>query len=372
MKIYSLFFELVRVALGTQDCLSKIPSEEEWKRLYMMCQDQTVAGVAFGALEKLSKDGIKPPLPILYEWIGLVEQIKQENIKVNREASILTKLFDKVGCHSIVLKGQANARLYPDVYSRQPGDIDIYVSGGFDYVVQKLRELNLVSDLSDYHCDGKATVSYHHIYLPKLYGGVDVEVHYRPSSGVYNPLKNKRVLNYLNEEAAHEPFYVDEGFYVPNIQFALVMQMAHILHHVIDEGVGLRQIIDYYYLLKTSGKSQLNDMSDVIRNLGLMTFASALMWILKEYLYLEDNFLLVEPNEKKGRILLERILQGGGMGRLHKIKRGTLRRNLLLLKCRFKDLALCPDEIFWYEIFRFTYLLKSLPARIKRGRLSLG
>ena len=31
-----------------------------------------------------------------------------------------------------ILKGQANARLYPDKHARQPGDVDIWVEGGLD------------------------------------------------------------------------------------------------------------------------------------------------------------------------------------------------------------------------------------------------
>ena len=37
---------------------------------------------------------------------------------------------------TFTLKGQANARLYPDKLSRQPGDIDLWVEGGYKSVVE--------------------------------------------------------------------------------------------------------------------------------------------------------------------------------------------------------------------------------------------
>ena len=73
----SLFYELIQVALGNRAVLSRTPTETEWHNLYKMCQKQSVVGVAFEALERLNEQKQKPPLDLLYQWIGDAEQIKQ-------------------------------------------------------------------------------------------------------------------------------------------------------------------------------------------------------------------------------------------------------------------------------------------------------
>lgn len=83
--VQNLFLELVRCSLDTQEHLSINPSEQEWVTLFDLCQKQTIAGVVFIALDKLSRVGQKPPTPLLYEWIGLSEQIRMQNDKVNKD-----------------------------------------------------------------------------------------------------------------------------------------------------------------------------------------------------------------------------------------------------------------------------------------------
>ena len=75
----------MRCALGSQQRLSCSPSEEEWKSVFEMCKMQAVVGFVFPVLDKLCKAGQKPPLPVLYEWIGLSEHIRRQNEKINKD-----------------------------------------------------------------------------------------------------------------------------------------------------------------------------------------------------------------------------------------------------------------------------------------------
>ena len=163
-----LLIELILVVLGQRDELSRTPSEEDWQRLFQMAEEQTVTSFVFPALGILNKNGQKPPSELLYEWIGLAEQVKAQNVLMNREAARLTALFEKEGHQTAILKGQANARLYSNPMSRQPGDIDIWVSGGKERVVQTLRNLHLIDGgILRYHLPGEAVDSYHHIKISR-------------------------------------------------------------------------------------------------------------------------------------------------------------------------------------------------------------
>ena len=90
---------------------------------------------------------------------------------------------------------------------------------------------------------------YHHFRLPEPVGGVEVEVHFRPSSGNQNPFSNARLQKFLESELENL-VQTDAGFWSPSVRFALVMQLAHIQRHFLTSGIGLRQLLDYLVLLK--------------------------------------------------------------------------------------------------------------------------
>ena len=76
----ALFLDLIQVALNKREALRRCPSEQEWHQLFVLCQIQSVVGIAFSALDILSEKGQRPPLSILYKWIGTAENIKAQNI----------------------------------------------------------------------------------------------------------------------------------------------------------------------------------------------------------------------------------------------------------------------------------------------------
>ena len=258
-----LFVELMQVALGARGALSECPSEKEWRELFRVCQMQAVAAFAFLALDRLSRAGQKAPVGLVYEWLALSEQVKAQNELMNKEAARLTRIFEEAGRKTAILKGQANARLYPDKLSRQPGDIDIWVEGGQESVVALLLNLGLLNErptIANIGRHDKATESYHHVHLPPTKEGIAVEVHFRPSSGNLCPWTNRRLQDWLEEEI-RTVTRVEEGFNVPSIRFALVMQLSHIQRHFLTEGVGMRQICDYYWLLKHSTEEERKEVS---------------------------------------------------------------------------------------------------------------
>lgn len=375
LKIDNLFFELLQVALGTRDRLSRNPDENEWSALFALSQKQTLIGFTFFSIERLSWVGQKPPQKLLYEWIAISEQIKQQNASLNKEAVRLSSLFSNAGLRSMILKGQANARLYVTgchslASLRQAGDIDIYIEGGREYVLHELRKLRLIGDVGEYKCDREPMASYHHVDLPNTENGISVEVHYMPSSGLFNPFNNKKLQTFLKEEAKREIYLVEEGFYVPNIRFALVMQLAHIMHHVIDEGVGFRQVIDYYFLLKSYSLDK-KYTDEILRRTGMVKFAGALMWVMQYCLKIDNNLLIVVPNERRGRILLERIMQGGNFGHYQQRPSGIIKRYLFMMTFRMKVLSLCPSEVIWCQLHHIWFLVRTIPARIQRRKMSL-
>lgn len=368
-----MFIELVQVALGVRERLSRNPSDEEWNRVFHMADEQAVAAFLFPALERLSKLGQKPPAELLYEWIGLAEQIKAQNELMNKEAARLTALFENEGHRTAILKGQANARLYSYPMGRQPGDIDIWVSGGKERVVQTLRKLHLMDGrMSKYRSDEKAEDGYHHIHLPQNENGVDVEVHFRPSSGNLDPFTNRRLQKYLGQEIAQENEMVVEGFRVPSLRFALVMQLAHIQRHALSLGVGLRQVIDYYFLLR-KWSIENEELRVDWKSLGLHHIAGALMWVMKEVLLMDEGLMIANPDEKRGRMLLDIIMAGGNFGHFSPvIQQGfSFSRSLKHHFKQYEQLKFDARETIWGEINYYGKFISSIPERIRRRSWTL-
>ena len=378
-----LLFQLIQVTLGLRDRLSRTLSEEDWWRLYRMAEEQTITSFVFPALEILNKCGQKPPMELLYEWIGLAEQVRAQNELMNREAARLTALFENEGHRTAILKGQANARLYKghtditestDNFIRQPGDIDIWVSGGKERVVQTLGKLHLIDGgMSKYHSAEKAGDGYHHIHLPQNENGVVVEVHFRPSSGNQNPFTNRRLQRYLGQEIERENEMVGEGFRVPSLRFALVMQLAHIQRHFIEGGVGMRQVIDYYFLLKSGNNNQLKIENGKLKHLGLDHIAGALMWVMKEVLLMDEGWMIARPDEKRGRMLLDIIMAGGNFGHFSpEMQQGfSVSGSLKYRLEKYKMLRFDVREAIWSEVNYYGRFIVSIPERIRRRSWTL-
>lgn len=88
---------------------------------------------------------------------------------------------------------------------------------------------------------------------------------------------------WLEAEILHTEL-VDEGFYVPSVRFALVMQLSHIHHHFMGEGIGLRHVCDYFMLLRNSSAEDRRVVAGRLKSFGLHHTAGALMWVLGKVL----------------------------------------------------------------------------------------
>lgn len=352
-----LFFELIQVAAGAKEKLSHAPTDEEWVELFESSQKQAVAGIAFLALEKLSNVGIKPPLNLLYEWIGLSEQIKSRNTLLNKRCLDLAELFSEAGFESCILKGQGNAMMYPEPLLRTSGDIDIWVKGNRDEIVKFCRS----------NVDG-CEIEHHHIQFP-IWDDVDVEAHFVPSYSIV-PRYTKRTKAFYSvfqrEEIDGKGFLPEQSkMYVPSKEMNLVFQMSHIARHFFYGGVGLRQLMDYYYLLKSDGLWNKDDIIGTFRSLGLYKFAGAVMWVLQEVLAAEDEMLLVPVDEKRGELLLNEIMKGGNFGHYDQRVSGKLMKKsatMSIIARNMRMLRLFPEEAVWAPVMGVWHHLKYMES----------
>lgn len=356
-----LLFQLLQVSIGIRDRLDRTPIPEEWFLLSELARKHTVVGLCWRALDRLPKEQW-PPRDIVLSWSVMYRQIEMRNRRVDMAAAAVIKWFGLYGFRSCILKGQGNALAYPVPSARTPGDIDIWLEGGSRRILKFARQRNV---------NGK--VCYHHIDWGK-YNGVEVEVHYRPSF-MCNPIHNSRLQSWFLKNADRQfsnAVNLPDGagtVSVPDFSFNVVYQLSHLFNHFLQEGIGLRQFVDYYFLL-TSNKQEILDKDwrcGIRRNLsylGLHNFARAVMWVLSEVFLLEEDCQIVSPDESGGRLLLGEIMAGGNFGQhdqriLCGIQTSSLHHNIarfyrdIRLFCHFPSECLCePLFRLWHSVWR--------------------
>ncbi len=350
------FSLLLRFALGLSKELPSSISDAEWQAIYRTAQEQTVASVIYQGVKRLPTD-MRPPFQILMNWAAEAERVAGMNTLLIESCQKLTQLFAAKGRRTAILKGQANALLYPEPLSRQPGDIDLWVEGGRQSVLQLLDEMKL-----------EYTASYHHAHLKKpLYDAV-VEVHFRPSSGNHNPYTNERLQRAVEEEIVKSTM-TEKGFCVPTLRFALLMQLSHIQRHFLNGGIGLRHLTDYFLLLK-SGLSNITEKE--LKQFGLRKSAGAVMWVLEHQLGLDREHMICPPDKYRGEWMEKIIFDGGNFGRYTpRRKMGLWKRFLTSRWEQLKIIPFDPRETIWTEIKFWKAIITTIPERIKAGSWSL-
>ena len=238
-----IFFEFLRFCIGT---VQEVPSSlkgADWRVLYAMARKQCLVGVLFDGIKRLPA-GVGMDKGLLFQWMAQNQTLRKTNARLDKAAVEVAEWFGRKGFRTCVLKGQGNALLYPPGMERTPGDIDLWVDGGDRKVVSFVRSLSP---------DEK--VCYHHIGFPE-YNGVEVEVHFRPSF-LFCFRHNRRLQEYyervMDEQFAHRVKLGEQGeVAVPKAEFNLIFQLTHIFTHLMNEGIGLRQLLDYFFVLKNT------------------------------------------------------------------------------------------------------------------------
>ena len=354
-----IFYQFLRLSLGLTQEFPVDTDKELWQQLFKTAVRQSLVGICYQGV-CLLPDEKRPPVGLIMKWAFEAEAIRGRNELQNQEAARLTQLFAEKGRKTAILKGQANARLYPDKLSRLPGDIDIWVEGGRDSVLALLTETGLIDGQGKKHKEG-----HHQMRLAENEQGVIVEVHFGPPSDVYNPFANKRLHRWLEAEIRHTE-RVDEGFIVPSVRFALMMQLSHVHHHFMGEGIGLRQICDYFMLLGNSSDEDRQVVAERLKSFGLQHTARALMWVLGKVLQMDPALMLCEPDSHRGEWMLHDSMSGGNFGQYSQRQRmGLWRKFCSRLSRRVRMLSFDPAEMPWSIVH---YLQGVIERRIERIR----
>ena len=431
-KQHQIFFDFLRFCIGSAKEIPDSLKEADWKELYAIAKKQCLVGVLFDGIKKLPAEHVGMKKEILLQWMAESQILEKANVRLNDAAIQVSEWFRKKGFRTCILKGQGNALIYPNPYSRTPGDIDIWVEGGDKRVISFVRSIS-----------PHEKACYHHIEFPS-YKGVEVEVHYRPSFLLcfwHNRKLQKYYERVKEEQFSHRVMFSEQReVAIPTVEFNLIFQLTHIFSHLMNEGIGLRQLLDYYYVLcdfykvyqnfsnpsvslskgsstfspspsssgsgdvtapsrcseplrsKDGGPSKVSpncagwDRRDAIgdmtsatastdssataarssstaidrvqkelKELGLWKFAGGIMYIMQEVFGMSASRLIVPPNEKYGKFVLNEVLEAGNFGRhdaRNRFGRSQLGHNLQRVYRDMRLVKFFPAEALCEPLFR--------------------
>ena len=365
------FLDFVRFSLHDNAEIPRSAFRVSWNEMLETAKKQSIVGVCWQGIQRLGgMSENKPTDDDVMEWMGEARKTEKRNKTVSERAAWVYGNFKTEGFNACVLKGQGSALLYPDSLMRTPGDIDVWVipqsyKKGDDYEKSICQTIKYCKELKP-----NARAVYHHIDFRKA-GDVEVEVHYRPS-WMNNPINNRRIQQWFLEHAEecmmNETISVNgntltPGYAVPTWEFNVVFQLSHIFKHLLQEGIGLRQLIDYYYLLcNRPDDLPVENIKKTIQHLGLSPIAGAVMWIMKNVLGLEERFLVYEPNRKTGLFMLNEVVESGNFGKFDERKmsghyRSPIMKNLQRLVRDVRMVGYFPSECLWEPWFRLYHYL---------------
>lgn len=361
-----LFFDLIQVSIGCQNCLSRTPNEAEWGELYSLAKKQSLVGVCFAGVQRLVTQQQEPPEMLYLTWMGMAAKIQQRNDVVNRQCAELQAKFAADGLRSCILKGQGVAQVYSESLRglRQSGDIDIWVPGGMQKTMAYVKAKF-----------GDVSYDYINAHLP-VYSDTEVELHWRVSQ-MFNLFKNHRLQKWLvSEDGVRELLggrvILPDGaeIVVPTIEFNAFYILLHAYAHMFTEGLGLRQLMDYFFVLKALDGRNSEKIACKFKEYSLSRFAAAVMWIMQSVFGLEERCMIVAPNEKEGRFILDEVMMNGNFGHhddrvKHLSNNSKVNSVLRNIQHNWHMAKFYPSAIFWNPVWIvYHFLWKRTSGRV--------
>ena len=366
-----LFFELLQIALGNRERLSAVSSAKEWAAIYDESERQAVTGILLHGIDRLPAEQ-RPSQAFLLQWIGVGQMVERRNRLMDERCGKLLKMLDEHGLCGTILKGQGIALLYDKELRplRHSGDIDVYVDCGIEKALTFAKELGQKETRWDYK----------HLHL-KVWDDTEVEMHYRVEV-LLNLWKNWRLQKWFKahtEELFGRKKNTDSTEIItPTVEFNVFYILLHIYRHFLYEGVGIRQIVDYYFTLKAKANTEYTDKADYAREtvskFGMERFAKGLMWVMHEVLGMPNEWMLWDPDQKEGEYILKQVMKGGNFGRyddrLHKSRgklgavKSILKHNLHLLTHYPSDTIWSPVWIVWHKLWKIKTKVSLRKAQI--------
>lgn len=272
--------------------------------LFELARVHTVGALAFDALPPAAaaKDGAT-----YRQWQQLAFSVINRTAQVDAANKQLCRLLTEHGIPHCTLKGAVSAHYYPDPMLRQNGDVDFLVSPDDLDKTRRLLEEN-----------GYAYQYDHDFHIGYAKGGVLFELHTQVTR---LPTHKAHLLQYLDGAVAEScPMAVQGGTIMAlGARHHAITMLLHIHRHMIDgSGIGLRHLADWaVFAASFSDEEWQAQFADVLRAMGLFTFAAVISKAAAIYLATPEKAWFADADNELSTLIIEDILHSGNFGRNH-------------------------------------------------------
>lgn len=289
----SIFFHLLRAAIGTEPFFERRLTSDEWRAMYRDSVVQGVTAVVFDFVKTLPKSEA-PDMTLLMEWLSASTGVEQTMRRMQIKAEEFAEEMGKREIPVVVLKGMAFAQYYPNPLHRECGDLDCYMMGKKEEGDKITVELGGAME--------EAGCKHSHL----TYKGLTIENHHFFTDFDDTPTGKltERVLGELIQE---EHTYIGKSkLLCPSANFNALFLLKHAQGHFIDEGIRMRHVLDWALFLK--GEQEKVDWSRVLPMLGATRtamFAGVMTAIAIQYLHIDvhDKGLLALAESAEQRMV---------------------------------------------------------------------
>ncbi|MBO4417613.1 MAG: nucleotidyltransferase family protein [Bacteroidales bacterium] len=260
-------------------------------------------------LDALQKAGLEVTDP--HDW-EIIYRTTSSHVTLNRYLAKLITYFDENGVRTVLLKGQGVARNYPQPMLRECGDIDLYVGPeqyerACDLMKKFVAGTNITAD--------ELTAKHYFVCS----NGVYIELHQ-----YCDILKNQRENRFFQGIAAKGlsenlvPITInDVTVNTPADSFNAFFIFQHIWYHLINGGIGFRQICDWILFLHSrAGRLDTSVLDEALDYLKLRSPWQVFGSIAVDYLGLpaDEMPFYVPGRQEEVAALLSLILKEGNFG----------------------------------------------------------
>ena len=335
------FRNLLLISLGRADSFEKDPTSKDWDGLFEMARRQSMLAILYEGVLRLPQHQ-RPPQALMDKWQKLTELTAGIYRRHQERIEQLKPLLERMGLMGCILKGTGLSSLYPIPERRLCGDIDLWVEGSHRSIVKAFDEAGY--SLYD--------ILYQEAKVD-LFDDTEVEIHFHPCK-MNNPLGNARLQRFFRDNA---PFHGTLNY--PDARFNAVFCMAHMYRHYLVGGIGMRQMLDYYYVLRELRPEDRAPVMEMLKKLGMRKFTAAVMCSVQFNFGLEDEYLLCPADRDFGGRLVNDIIRMGNFGILDRrnySSDGESRWKSFVRKNRrvFSNFKYFPGEVIWSPFARLS------------------
>ena len=257
-RMNKLYFRFIRFSLGIEEGKDFLDGSAlknfDWQAFYEFASQQTLLGIIMEGVQRLPRE-VAPKQELLMRWFFISQKIAKQNVILDKATTAIYHKIVSEGYQCCILKGQGNAVLYPNPAARTPGDVDVWVNDSREEIRQLAHRL-----AEKMGSVGEESLNHVELTLK----GISVELHSTPAI-MCNPLHHHRLQKWLRENVEEQCSHIvplasgvgdtasdricDAA--IPTPSFNVVYQLYHLYHHYLYEGIGLRQFLDYYFVVKS-------------------------------------------------------------------------------------------------------------------------